>query len=194
MYTAFLLDNPDSLFTYNRLFTGIDPPASDDAQGGDTGDAQGVGDGVIIPVDTVNNKKDDDGQQPAEDPAAAANGSNEARCLPCVPWTRLTRRNIHILNIAAAGLHAMLFIIIYWQSSSKDKKAWRLKQDRIQVVPKVVGDVNPFVKITNDKCNLAQPNVMTWQGSTMGALHLFTYPQVCTSHIFSANMHWRHAF
>lgn len=166
MYTAFLLDKPGGSGLGGgggyRLFTGpdADPPSAPE-------------------IPAIGETQDADVESPTPPPSTSVAGAATAVAATCASSLTLTRRHIHMLNIAAAVVHGILFVIIYFETSKKEKRqTWRLKQDRIQVVPKPVGDANPFVKITNDKCSLAKPNIMDWANSPMGALQLWVYPQV----------------
>ena len=189
MYTAFLLDHGDQL--KYRLFTGdngdntqsgpVDAAGSDATaekepatkiEEEDKSATGGVGEGTAPAVGYT--KKDDDlslAVTPNATPAAASTVVGTG-------WLTLTRRHIHILNITAALVHAMLFLIIYTQAAGKGKQSWRLKRDRLQVINQNVSNAKPFLNITNEKCNLAKPNVMDYGGSLNGTMHLWTYPQV----------------
>ena len=168
MYTAFLLDKPSGIGGGYRLFTGpdaggpsqTDPPSAEE-------------------IPAIGETQAGDVESAAPPQSTSVAGAATAVAATCASSLTLTRRHIHMLNIAAAVVHGILFVIIYVETSKKEKRqTWRLKQDRIQVVPKPVGDANPFVKITNDKCSLAKPNIMDWADSPMGALQLWVYPQV----------------
>lgn len=165
MYTAFLLDSADQL--KYRLYTAPKFDGQDDLLG---------------PTDNPNNNANDPATvvQVGNDSAADAGKGANAGKMPNIGCLKLTRRTIHILNLCAAALHAILFIVIYFQAVGKGKQGWYLKQDRVQVVPKNVSDSRPFVNITNDKCNMAKPNLMNFTGSGGEgmSLQLWVYPQV----------------
>lgn len=171
MYTAFLLNHGDEL--RYRLFTSEGEDARNDAL-----DETTTPGGAPTSMPPFGSAEEPLQERNADTtiPVAAATAAAAATCMQS-SWLKLTRRHIHILNISAALVHAMLFVVIYSLAVGKGKQAWRLKQDRVQVVPKSVGDKTPFVSITNDKCNLAKPNIMEWEGSDIGAMQLWSYPQ-----------------
>lgn len=91
----------------------------------------------------------------------------------------LRRRNIHILNVSAAVVHAILFVVLFFLAMGKDKQSWHLKQDRTQTIPSFIGATNPFVTIGNQSCNPAKPNTLNFTNSSFGPMQTWTYPQVC---------------
>ena len=173
MYTAFLLDNGDQL--KYRLFTGVDGDEAAFVPG-----AAGAVPGQQ-PAGATTAPPAADEENAGGGGAAAVPYKQNAAAVSCSGWFSLTRRHINILNIVAALVHAMLLVIVYVMSKDKEKKIWRLKQDRVQVVSKSVGDANPFVKISNEKCNAAKPNVLDYSNAdaALGVMQMWSYPQVC---------------
>lgn len=110
--------------------------------------------------------------------------------MPKLGFLKLTRRNIHILNVTAATVHAILFIVLYFQAANKGKQSWRLKWDKSQVVPKNVGDKTPFMRLfvssssnsssastPSSNCSLASPNVIDYAKSPLGTMQIWSYPK-----------------
>lgn len=163
MYSAFLMREAADLHS-PLLFTGIkydgDNGQEDDEESGPAGDREAD----VVPAAVVNSTEGKDG-------ASSSNGKK---------FTLLRRTNIHILNIVAAIVHGILFLVLYFLALGREnRQAWALKQDRTQTLPHMLGMKSPFVQVSDPTCsNPAKPNMLNFTNSSMGPLQTWTFPQV----------------